>query len=116
MALVVTYALGPANWALRTGLGWQAEHLIGYFAFTSLVCLAWPRPFVVGGALMAVGALLEGLQGLTPDRHPNLLAALCGAVGTLAAALLAELFIRARMRPAVARSSVEPPANLYPRT
>ena len=60
---------------------------------------------------MAVGALLEGLQGLTPDRHPNLLAALCGAVGTLAAALLAELFIRARMRRAVARSSVGPPAN-----
>jgi hypothetical protein len=47
---------------------------------------------------MAAAALLEGLQGLTPDRQPDFLAALCGAGGALAAALLAELFIRARRR------------------
>lgn len=39
--LVVIYALGPANWALRTGLGWQIKHFLGYFAVTSIVCLAW---------------------------------------------------------------------------
>ena len=95
MVLLVIIALGPAKWQPRTGLGWQIEHFLGYFAITSMFCLAWPRPFVVGGALMAGGALLEGLQALTPDRTANLLAAFCGAGGALAAALLAELFIRA---------------------
>jgi hypothetical protein len=97
-ALVVIYALGPANWALRTGLGWETEHLLGYFAVTSIVCLAWPRPLVVGGVLIAGAALLEAAQGLTADRVPNLLAALLSASGVLAAALLAELLVRARRR------------------
>ena len=43
---------------------------------------------------MAVAASLEALQALTPDRSANLEAALCGAGGALAAALVAELFIR----------------------
>jgi VanZ family protein len=93
--LVVFAALGPTNWAPRTELGWEADHFLGWFAITSLVCFAWPRPLVVGGALMAFALLLEGLQAFTPDRSANLVAALCGAGGALAAALLAELFIRA---------------------
>jgi hypothetical protein len=44
---------------------------------------------------MAAAFLLEDLQALTPDRTANLVAALCGASGVLAAALIAELFIRA---------------------
>src|SRR5262249_14669285 len=96
MVLLVIAALGPGKWAPRTPLGWEVDPFVGYFAITSFVCLAWPRPFVVGGGLMAVSALLEGLQALTPDRSSNLLAAVCGAGGALAAALLAELFIRAR--------------------
>ncbi len=99
IALLVVAALGPANWAPRTALGWQIDHFLGYFAITSIVCVAWSRPFVVGGALMAMAALLEGLQALTPDRSSNLFAAFCGASGALAAALLAELFIRAQRRP-----------------
>jgi hypothetical protein len=98
MVLIAIYALGPAHWALRTGLGWQTEHVLGYFAVTLLLCLAWPRPLVVGVAVMIFAPMLEGLQGLTPDRHPNLLAALCGASGALAAALLAELFIRVKAK------------------
>ena len=96
LALVAIFALGPANWQPRSGLGWEIDHFLGYFAITLTFCLAWPRPLVVGGALMAVGGLLEGLQTLTPDRSANLWAALYGAGGALAAALLAELFIRAR--------------------
>jgi hypothetical protein len=95
MVLLVIIALGPANWQPRTELGWEIDHFLGYFAITSMFCLAWPRPFVVGGALMVGGGLLEGLQALTPDRSANLLAAFYGAGGALAAALLAELFIRA---------------------
>ena len=98
IVLVVITALGPANWQLRTALGWQIDHVLGYFAITLLVCFAWPRPFVVGAALIVFAALLEGLQAFTPDRSPNLVAALCGGGGALAAALLAALFIRTRRR------------------
>jgi VanZ family protein len=95
MVLLVIGALGPANWTPRTALGWQIDHFLGYFAITLLVCFAWPRPFLVGGVLVAAAFLLEGLQAFTPDRTANLVAALCGAGGVLAAALLAELFSRA---------------------
>jgi len=98
MVLVVIVALGPEKWQPRTGLGWQIDHFVGYFVITSMFCLAWPRPFVVGSALMASAALLEGLQALTPDRSSYAPAALYGAGGALAAALLAELFIRAKIR------------------
>jgi VanZ family protein len=96
MILIVIFALGPANWQPRSGLGWGADHFLGYFAITSVLCLAWPRPFVVGGTIAAASALLEGLQAYTPDRSANILAALSGVGGALAAALVAELFIRAR--------------------
>jgi VanZ family protein len=95
LVLLVIMALGPGSWQPRTGLGWEFDHFAGYFAITTIVCLAWPRPIVVGGALMAFGALLEGLQAFTPDRSSNLMAALYGAGGALAAALIAELYIRA---------------------
>src|SRR5450759_4147209 len=66
-----------------------------------------PPPFVVGGALMAVAALLEGLQAFTPDRSSNLVAVFCSIGGALAAALLAELFIRARRRRTGVASKLE---------
>jgi len=94
MALLVVAALGPAKWAPRTELGWQFDHFIGYFGITLFVCIAWPRPLLVGAIIGAIAALLEGLQALTPDRSANLEAALCGAGGALAAALVAWLFIR----------------------
>ena len=43
---------------------------------------------------MAVATLLEAMQALTPDRSANLEAALWGAAGALAAALVAELSVR----------------------
>ena len=95
MVLLVIAALGPENWAPRTHLGWQFDHIIGYFGITLFFCLAWPRPFVVGGAFMVIAALLEGLQAFTPDRTAYLPAVFYGAGGALAAALVAELFIRA---------------------
>ena len=96
IVLVVIAALGPAKWTPRTALGWEIAHVLGYCAITSMFCLAWPRLFVIGGALMAFAVLLEGLQAFTPDRSSNLLAALYGAGGVLAAAVLAEGFIRVR--------------------
>jgi VanZ family protein len=95
VAALLFAAMGPADWQFRTGLGWRTEHVLAYFVATSLACLVWPRPFVVGPALMAASPLLEALQALTPDRHANFEAGLYGAGGALAAASLAELFIRA---------------------
>jgi hypothetical protein len=93
MALLVFAHLCPVKWKPRTGLGGSIDHFLAYFAVTSIVYLAWPRPLVVGVALMGVSALLEGLQRFTVDRTPNFLAAFCGAGGALAAALLAELLL-----------------------
>jgi VanZ family protein len=98
MVLLVIAALGPADWTPRSGLGWQIDHFVGYFVITSIVCVAWPRPFVVGGVLMVIAALLEALQGLTPDRSANLLAACCSAGGALAAAMFAAFIIRTSRR------------------
>ena len=71
IALVVITALGPRQLAAPhvTRLG---DRPLGYFAITLPVCFAWPRPVIVGGALMVFAALLEWLQGLTPDRTSNL--------------------------------------------
>src|SRR5262245_5084148 len=82
----------PGQMGPRTELGWQLDHFIGYFGITLFFCIAWP--LLVGGIIMAVAALLESLQALTPDRSANLEAALWGAAGALAAALVVELFIR----------------------
>ena len=106
LVLLVILALGPENWTPRTPFGWKFDHCIGYFAITLLVCFAWPRPFVIGGVLVAAAFLLEGLQAFTPDRTANLVAALCGAGGVLAAVVVAELFSRAgRWQPKNAQSA-----------
>jgi len=99
MIVLVIMALGPENWTPRTPFGWKFDHFIGYFGITLLVCFAWPRPVVVGAVIMAAAFLLEGLQAFTPDRTANFVAGLCGAGGVLAAALIAQLFIRAWRRP-----------------
>jgi hypothetical protein len=92
MALLVFAQLCPAKWKPRTGLGGPIDHFLAYFAVTSIVCLALPRPLMVGAALMAASALLEWLQTFTLDRAPSFLAAFCGAGGALAAAALQASF------------------------
>ena len=94
LGLLAIMALGPESWQPRSGLGWEFDHFAGYFVITTFICLAWPRPVIVGGVLMVFGSALEGLQAFTPDRSSNLMAAIYGAAGALAAALLAELYMR----------------------
>ena len=93
--LLVSAALGPAKWIPRSGLGWQIDHFVGYFALTFMFCFVWGRPFLAGGALMAAAMLLEGLQAFTPDRHADFYAALISATGALAAILPADFLIPA---------------------
>ena len=71
IGLIAYGALGPANWQLRPMLGWKTEHFLGFLIVTFVACIAWPRPLIVGLALMATAGLLEALQGLTPDRVPD---------------------------------------------
>ena len=94
VGLILFAALGPAKWQFRTGLGWRMDHVVGYFGFTLMFCFVWPRPFIVGGILLASAALLEGLQALTPDRHCDFEGWFYSGGGVLAAALLADLFTR----------------------
>ena len=92
----VVASLIPANMQIRTGLHWQVEHFLFYFIATAIFCVAWPRPFIVAGVMIAFSALLEALQGLTPDRTPDLPTALSAAAGSLTAGVLAKLVILAR--------------------
>jgi hypothetical protein len=94
LAVIVVATLGPVQWVLRTGLHWLVEHFVVYFGVTAVICVAWPRPFLVATSLMLLAGLLEALQGLTLDRTPDLLSALSGAGGVLTAALLAWVVIR----------------------
>src|SRR5262245_61423940 len=84
----------------RTALSWRLKHALGYFIATLIICLAWPRPLKVAGAMVVLHVVLEGLQAFTPDRQPNLFAVVYGTAGVLAAALLAEFLIRVRHRKA----------------
>jgi VanZ family protein len=90
--LLLFAALGPAKWQYRTGLGWRMDHVVGYFGFTLMFCLAWPRPIMVGAALMLGAMLLEALQALTPDRCCDFEAALYGVGGALTGALFFRPF------------------------
>ena len=96
LVVLVVFALGPAKWTPRSGLGFEFDHFVGYFFFTLLFCLAWPRPLAVGGALVVLAVVLENLQSFIPGRSSYFVAALYSAGGVLAAALLAKLFIRAQ--------------------
>jgi hypothetical protein len=86
----MVFALGPAKRTPRSGLGFEFDHFVGYFFFTLLFCLAWPRPFAVGGALAVLAVVLENLQSFLLGRSSYLVAALYSAAGVLVAALLAE--------------------------
>jgi VanZ family protein len=98
LVVLIIFALGPAKWTPRSGLGFEFDHFVGYFFFTLLFCLAWPRPLVVGAALTVLAFVLENLQSFLPGRSSYFVAALYGAGGVLTAALLAELFIRVQRR------------------
>jgi hypothetical protein len=94
LVAIAAASLVPAQWELRTGLHWLVEHFIVYFAVTAVVCIVWPRPFLVGASLMILAGVLEALQGLTVDRTPDLLTGLSGGAGVLSASVAVWFFIR----------------------
>jgi hypothetical protein len=94
LVAIAAASLVPTQWELRTGLHWLVEHFIVYFAVTAVVCIVWPRPFLVGASLMILAGVLEALQGLTVDRTPDLLTGLSGGAGVLSASVAVWFFIR----------------------
>ena len=88
VAAVTLATLLPTKWVPRTGLGWENEHFIVYFTTTIILSLASRKPFVIAIGLTIFAGVLEACQGLTPDRFPDLTAALSGAVGVISAATL----------------------------
>jgi VanZ family protein len=91
---MVADTLVPVAWQVRLGLHWLVEHFLAYFALSLLICLAWPRPLVVGLSLAVLSGGLEAAQGFTSDRIPDLATAVAGAAGALAGALAAGLIVR----------------------
>ena len=63
-------------------------HAFGYFGLTVLLVLAQRHPRVLFSALAAalIGLILEGVQGLTADRDPQVLDALANTAGAFAGA------------------------------
>src|SRR6476660_7413333 len=96
IAGVILATLLPTNWVPRTGLGWENEHFIVYFTTTIILSLASRKPFVVAIGLTIFAGVLEACQGLTPDRFPDLTAALSGAVGVISAATLVIFIVWAK--------------------
>ena len=78
VASLAMAALLPTKWVPRTGLGWEVEHFLIYFATTLALCAALRRPFLVATLLLVFSGTLEALQNFTPDRTPSLTAAFAG--------------------------------------
>jgi hypothetical protein len=92
---IASLLLPPQLEEMRSG-HWAVEHFLAYFATVPIICLAWPRPFLVAAALIPSAALLEVLQCLSPTHNPNVFAALSSIGGVLVGALLATLLLRVR--------------------
>ncbi len=63
-------------------------HAFGYFGLTVLLVLAQRNPRILASAIVAavVGLALEGIQGMTADRDPQVMDALANSVGAFAGA------------------------------
>lgn len=91
LAALVLGTFLPEDWVPRTGLGWEDDHFLMYFATTTVLCIASRKPLIVAVSLMVCAGLLEAMQGLTPDRIPDFRSALAGTAGVISAAALVAL-------------------------
>lgn len=80
--------------------GWdKSNHLLGFAVLAGLGCLAWPsRAPGVMASLLAYGALIEGLQALTPHRWAEWADLLADALGVALGWLLAQVLGRVGAR------------------
>ena len=112
-ALIVASLFLPSQLEqMRTG-HWEIEHFVAYLIAVPIICLGWPRPFLVATTLIPAAALLEVLQWLKPDHSPNFFAALSSIGGVLVGALLATLIIRAMEQLSLRRKIADPSAGAH---
>jgi VanZ family protein len=109
-SVAATAALGaatlvPSDWVPRTGLGWQYEHFFAYCIAAACLSTVSPRPSAVAICLALLAVALEGLQGLTPDRDPDVTAALLSSIGAISGAALAMFFSRVKLSLLAARTA-----------
>ena len=64
MASLAMGALLPTKWVPRTGLGWEVEHFLIYFATTFALCIALRRPVLVAGRFCSSRAYSRGCRTL----------------------------------------------------
>lgn len=92
VALTLVFSLGPTALDESSGHTDKIMHLAGY-----AVLMFWWAQLVVhqrwklAVAVALFGIAIEGLQGLTPDRQPDLLDALANSGGVLLGWLAARL-------------------------
>jgi VanZ family protein len=92
VVLTLVVSLIPPALDLSGGHNDKLVHLAGY----ALLMFWWAQlvtrqRWKLAVAVMLFGALIEGLQGLTPDRQPDLLDALANSSGVLLGWLAARL-------------------------
>ena len=96
VASLAMAALLPTKWVPRTGLGWEVEHFLIYFATTFALCVALRQTVPGRGVAFAASrAYLRRLQNFTPDRTPDLTAAFAGGSGAILGAALFTFVLRA---------------------
>ena len=105
VALTFALSLTPPALGGDTGHADKLVHCLGYATL-----MYWWSQIVVARraglavAIVALGVLIEGLQGLTPDRQPDLLDALANAtgvaIGWMTATLTPNLVARLAALPA----------------
>lgn len=84
VAVTAWGSLAPArDVAFASGLWDKAQHALGYALLAGLLMAAQrrPRPLVAGVVVLAIGAVLEGLQALTPDRSADVIDLVANAIG-----------------------------------
>jgi VanZ family protein len=75
LVMLVIFALGPAKWTPRSGLGFEFDHFVGYFFFHC--CSVSPsRGHLRSGSLAVLAVVLENLQSFLPGRSSYFVAAL----------------------------------------
>lgn len=98
LVAVLTLSLVPTTPETLT-TGWdKTNHLLGFAMLAVLGCCSYPgRTLAVLAALLGYGALIEGLQSLTPYRFAEWGDWLADALGLLAGWLLVRVW--ALLRP-----------------
>jgi len=92
VVLTLALSLMPPALDVSSGHSDKIVHLAGYALLTFWWAqLVTRRRWTLAVAVMLFGVLIEGLQGLTPDRLPDLFDALANSVGVLLGWLVARL-------------------------